>query len=268
MKDIILKKKIYFISGTARSGSTILSNILCQNPLLHATETSGCLDVLFGIRNQWNALIEHKAHPSPERLHNVLRAVFEGYYEDIAKPIVVDRSRGWLAYIEFVENILQEKMKIIVPVRPVADILASFEVLHRETSKVRQPPGEVENYFQFQTVKGRCDYWLRNDQVVGISLNRLSDAMRRGYTDRLHFVDFYTLTANPKKVLKGIYDFLDLEYFDHDFDHVEQVTEENDEVHGYVNLHKIRNKVESVKSRAIEVLGKDLVEEIQKRYKI
>jgi sulfotransferase len=261
-------KTVHMVSGLPRSGSTLLCNILAQNPRFHATHTSGSLDVLFGIRNNWNNLVEHKAHPCQEKLDAVLRASFQAYYSDIEEPVVFDKSRGWLAYIEFLEHIIGVKAKIIVPVRPMPDILASFETLYRETSKVKQPPGEAQNYFQFQTVQGRCAYWMRDEQVVGLALNRLHDAVRRGFQDRLHFVDFNNLTHYPKQTMKKLYEFLDEDYFDHDFNNVEQVTEENDDIHGFVNLHKIRNKVEPVKSRAVEVLGKDVVEHIVKTMKI
>lgn len=259
-----MNKTIYFISGCPRSGSTILANILAQNPKFCATHTSGCLDVLFNIRNHWHGQIEHKAHPCQEKLANVLRATFQAYYQDIDKPIVFDKSRGWLAYVELIENITQSKAKIIVPVRPIPDILASFETLYRETSKVRQPPAEAQNYFQFQTVKGRCDYWMRDDQVVGIALARIQDAVRRGLKDRLHFVDFSLLTSQPQQTMEKIYSFLEQEYYEHNFNNVEQITQEDDEIHGFVNLHQIRSKVEPVKSRAEEVLGKDIVEYVKK----
>ena len=258
-----MTKTVYFVSGMPRSGSTLLCNILFQNPKFHSTHTSGCMDVLFGIRNNWTNLTEHKAHPCPDKLNNVLKSAFEAYYSDIDRPVIFDKSRGWLAYIELLENIIGKKAKILVPIRPIPDIVASFESLYRETSKVRQPPGEAQNYFKFQTVQGRCDYWLQPDQVVGLSLNRLNDAIRRGLKDRLHFVDFNQLTSSPDKTLRAIYSFLGEEYYNHNFDYVEQVTSEDDEIHGFVNLHKIRNKVEPVKSRAEEVLGKDIVQHIK-----
>jgi sulfotransferase len=251
-------KTLYFISGLPRAGSTLLANILAQNPRFHSTHTSGCLDVLFAIRNNWDTLIEHKAHPVPEKLLSVLRAVFTAYHDDVTRPVVFDKSRGWLTYIEFIENIMGCKAKVLVPVRPVIDILASFEKLYRETSKVRRVPGEAENYFQFQTVQGRCNYWMRQEQPVGLALNRLGDVTKRGLQDRLHFVPFDILTTNPEKKMKEIYDFLGEKYYKHNFDHVEQVTQEDDEIHGFVNLHKIRNKVEPVKSSALEILGEDV----------
>jgi sulfotransferase len=241
------------------SGSTLLCNILAQNPKFHATATSGCLDVLFGVRNQWDKLIEHKADPCPKRLNNVLKTVFYTYYSDIDKPIVFSKSRGWIAYIELIEQIIGHKVKVLVPIRPMVDILASFEKLYRETSKVKQPPGEAENYFQFQTVKGRCDFWMRPEQPVGLALNRVDDVTKRGLRDRLHFVEFGRLTTNPKQKMKEIYDFLGEEHYEHNFNHVEQVTYEDDEIHGFINLHKIRNKVEPCPSKAKEILGEEVI---------
>lgn len=263
MKKVKKIRKFRFLSGIPRSGSTLLCNILCQNPEINATHTSGCLDVLFAIRNNWDTLPEHKAHPMPNSKINVLRAALKAYYEDCRKPIILDKSRGWPAHLEMVENILQEKAKIIVSIRSIPDVLASLEKLHRETAKVKQPPGELQNYALFQTVSGRCESWMEPQNVVGISYNRVVDALQRGYGDRMCFVDYDELTSDPQNTLKRIYNFLEEPYFDHNFDNVEQVTVEDDEIHGYVNLHKIQPKVSSKKSQAVEILGEELV----KKYK-
>jgi len=84
-----------------RSGSTLLCNILAQNPALHATATSGCMDVMFGIRNSWDKLIEHRSNPdragNKRALLRVLRAVMDAYYAEAAKPVIVEKCRGWLS---------------------------------------------------------------------------------------------------------------------------------------------------------------------------
>jgi hypothetical protein len=50
---------------------------------------------------------------------------------------------------------------------------------------------------------------------------------------------------------------LGYDYYPHNFDHVEQVTEENDDIHGIPGLHVIRNKVEP-----LPAYGRDLIGEI------
>lgn len=251
-------KTIHFVSGMPRSGSTLLCNILAQNPILRCTHTSGCLDVLFGLRNQWDSLVEHRSHPDDPAKIRVLRSVLESYHSTPDGTIVLDKGRGWLAHLEMTEQILGRKAKVIVPVRRLEEIIASMEKLHRATAAIQQPPGEAQNYMQFQTMEGRCNYWASGEGVVGLAFNRIKDAVNRGFGDRMHFVDYDALCSHPGDVLRSIYNFLGEEPFSHDLTKVEQVTTENDDIHGYVNLHRIRPLVMPQPSYAGDILGVDL----------
>ena len=50
--------------------------------------------------------------------------------------------------------------------------------------------------------------------------------------EKVLFIKFEDLCINPKKELKRIYSYLGLKEFQHDFDNVEQLTVEDDRVHG------------------------------------
>ena len=92
--------RIFFISGLPRSGSTLLANILAQNPDIHTAGTSGMLDVMFVVRNRWDRLIEHRAMNAQEsdwRKRNVLLGILAGYHGHVNEGIVFDKSRGHLA---------------------------------------------------------------------------------------------------------------------------------------------------------------------------
>lgn len=245
----------HFISGLPRSGSTLLCNILAQNPRFHTTGTSGVMDVMFGVRNQWNNLVEFKAAPNELAKLRVLRGILENYYADIDKPVIFDKCRGWLSLLEMAEFVLGHKAKVLVPVRDMRDVLASFEKLWRENAKTSQLAHESQNYFKFQTVEGRVDTWLQGDQPIGLAYNRIRDAITRGFGDRMYFVHFEKLTKDPQAVMNEIYDFLGEPRFNHNFDHVEQVTWEDDSMHGFKNLHSIRNKVEPIEPQWQKVLG-------------
>jgi len=249
-------KQILMVGGLPRSGSTLLMNILGQNPALHVTPSSGMMDVCFGVRNNWNKLIEHKANPelAAKKLPTVLRGIMQSYYQDVPEDIVVDKCRGWVSLFEMFAPLVD--MKVVVPVRDVRDVLASFEKLYRKASQSGQMLGEADNYFQFQTVEGRCHYWTQNNQPVGLAINRIRDAVKRGWKDRMFFCDFDALTNNPQETMQRIYEFWGLDPYEHDFNHVEQVTQEDDTVHLFgPGLHDIRSKVEPVKSSFADVLG-------------
>ena len=49
-----MSPRIAFQSSLPRSGSTLLSNIVGQNPEFHVTPTSGLLDLLKGARHYFS----------------------------------------------------------------------------------------------------------------------------------------------------------------------------------------------------------------------
>lgn len=243
-----MKRTIHFVAGLPRSGSTLLCNILAQNPRFHATSTSGILDIILLVRNQWDKLAEFQATKNEAGKLRVLRGILDAYHDDPKnlKPIVFDKSRAWLGFVELAEMILERKAKVLVCVRDIRDVLASFERLSRQNSATRQMPQEAENFFKWQTLEGRCETWVAANQPVGIAYNRVKDALARGYRDRMHFIAFEKLTADPRGTMQKVYQFLEEEEYAHNFDHVEQVTWEDDDMHGIQGLHTIRNKVEPV----------------------
>lgn len=134
----MIQKTIHFVSGLPRSGSTLLCNLLAQNPRFHATATSAILDVMFAVRNQWDKLVEFqaavdKAANEAAKLR-VLRGILQAYYDEVTLPVIFDKSRSWLAHLELAEAVLGDKAKVLVPVRDVRDVLSSFEKLWRAKS--------------------------------------------------------------------------------------------------------------------------------------
>ena len=159
------------------------------------------------------------------------------------------------AHHHVAEAVLGRKAKVLVPVRDLRDVLASFEKLWRENAKGAQAGQESANYFQFQTAQGRAEVWMRADQPVGLAYNRITDAIQRGFSDRMFLVDFDDLTRKPEETMKKVYQFLGEDYFNHNFEHVEQVTWEDDSIHGFKGLHNIRSKVAPMGPQWPTVLG-------------
>lgn len=254
------KRKIYFISGLPRSGSTLLANILAQNPKIHTTPTSACHESMFVLKNNWNEWIEHKASKDlsdEKNLRRVLKGVLYNYHST-DRPIVIDKSRGWVYIAELLEFVMEEKPKILVPVRNIAEIVSSFEKLHRKNIHCQKERGD---FFKSQTIRGRAEELLNEKGVIGIAYNRIKDALDRGWKDSLHFIEFQDLTNNPDTVFQEIYNFLEEPQFTHDFNNVEQYTYEDDSVHGFKNLHTIRKKVEPVEDDSTKILGYDFASE-------
>lgn len=249
------EKQVVTIAGLPRSGSTLLCNILNQNPAFHATETSGVLQLLLMVKNNWNNIIEFKAVRNEPAKLRVLRSMLFSFYADQDKKIIFDKCRGWPEQLAMLESILGQKAKMLVTVRDMRDVLASFEVLWRKESKTGQTSQEKAFPVEFQTVEGRCEVMMRANQPVGSAYQKMKDAILRGYADRMHFIQFERLTTHPEKVMRDVYTFLNEPYFPHDFEHVEQTTKEDDFFHGFTDLHTIRKSIEPVPSQWQTILG-------------
>lgn len=261
---------IHFCSGLPRSGSTLLMNVLGQNPRFKTTATSGICEMIMSARNYWDKISEFRAMDEQESEAaklRVLRGMLEAYHGNVEQPVVVDKCRGWHSELELLECLLDRKVKVLVPVRHLLDILSSFEKLYRKTKVTRRLPQEDASYYQMLTLEGRCQNLLGVNQILGSAISRIKDAVARGFRDRLYFVEFDRLCRAPRTVLKEIYEFLDEEEFEHDFNNVEQLTHENDRAHVWMGLHDIRPQIEPVESDWSKVLKPYLSPGILQAYK-
>jgi len=237
---------IFFVSGLPRSGSTLLMNLLAQNPIFHATPTNDLVEMVMGVRNTWTNMISFKAQGIEvvrPRIISSIRGMMGGFFEKEIeeRKIIFDKSRGWIANIELLEEILGRKIKIIVTVRDVRAIVASFEKIHRKSQMTKISPGG-DAFFDMQSVNGRAKQILNTQAVVGLSIARFRDALDRGLADRLIIIPYHQLTSNTEVVMNGLHDTLGLPRFNYDSKNVAQITKEDDSVHG-MELHKIRSEV-------------------------
>jgi sulfotransferase len=244
-------KEIFFINGMPRSGSTLLCNILAQNPEFHVTATSGLPDIIGSIHQSWQQNPAIKASESSEKQLVLINGLFQSYHSDTDRPTVFNKSRGWASILELVELSLNQPIKIISTTRKITSILASFEKLYRKELKdinspmVRRP--------EMAVLSGRLNTWANT--VVGGSFNSIQDAFLRGHRDKFHLVDYDSLTREPRTQLLGVYDFLNKPYFEHDFNNVQQYTHENDIEHGFSDLHTIRSVIKPQLDDSREILG-------------
>jgi sulfotransferase len=263
-----MASKIFYQSSLPRAGSTLLQNILAQNPDFYVTPTSGLLELIFGARLNYTNSAEFKAQDAAAMKKAFLafsRAGMEAYFQALTdKPYVVDKSRGWGVHFDLLEMIFGEEPKIICMVRDLRQILSSME------KKFRQNPDKyraVENHANLTgtTTLKRVLLGLQS-APVGLALDRLLEVHQRGWAKKILFVRFEDLTTEPAAVVQRIYRYLGVPEFTHDFNRVLQVTQEDDQVFGIPGLHEIRPKVEPLKNDHLEVLGRDAVRHLQQNY--
>ncbi len=231
-----MQKGIHFISGLPRSGSTLLSALLRQNPALHAHITSpigSLVNAVLRDISQGNETSVFLDDPQRER---ILRGLFNNYYEDIAlEQTVFDTNRGWTAQLELIGHLFPD-CKVICCVRPIPWIIDSLERL------IRKNKFELSKIFGFETgmtVYSRADGLMRDSGLIGFPLAALKQAMNSPMHHRLLLVPYDVLSTEPRTTLDAIYDFVGLPRFEHDPENIRFSTQEFDARLGTPGLHDI-----------------------------
>lgn len=261
------EKQIYFQSSLPRSGSTLLQNILGQNPDFYVTPTSGVLELLFSARQSYSTVIEFKAQDK-----DLMRTGFlgfcknglQGFYQDITdKPIVVDKCRGWGIHYNFLNTFI-DNPKIICMVRDLRGVYASMEKNFRKNPEKSKG---TENWSTGEgtTIQSRVDVWSRT-MPVGMSINRLKEVIDTGVSDNILFIKYEELVSEPKNIMKIIYTYLEQPYYVHDFDNINQITKEDDVIYGHYGDHIIKNKLENISPNYEKILGKEVCDNIFNSY--
>jgi len=264
-----MAEKIFFQSSMPRSGSTTLQNLISQNPDFYANSTSGLLELLFGARANFSTSLEFKAQDQ-ELMNKAFKGfclgAIEGYANGLTnKKYLLDKSRGWGVYRGFLESFYPNP-KIICLVRNLKDVVCSYEKIYR-SNQLQHDAIRNDADARGTTVHKRVDEWVHPTNTIGRAVERIFEMKRLGYDDKILFVKYEDLCLYPDTVMAKVYEYLEIPYFQHNFDNIEQVTKEDDNVYGLGNgLHTIRPKLEMKPSDADKVLGKDITKWLYETY--
>lgn len=239
--------KFHFISGLPRSGSTLFSGILRQNPRFHADMSSPVGSLLNGILEQIGAGSEFYSFFDEDKRRSMCMAMFDAYYaNEKEKQVIFDTNRMWCAKMHQLEELFDD-FKIICLVRNPAWVMDSFEQIYRKNpfnySKMFAPNNR-------HTVYSRCESMI-NGGIVGASWTALKEAYYGDHSERLLLVDYDLLTMHPTRTLSLVYDFIRETEYQHDFDNVEFSHDEFDYTIGVKGLHTVKRKVEHRSRRSI-----------------
>lgn len=234
-----MKKEYFFISGLPRSGSTLLSAILKQNPDFYADISSPLYHLVSSTikiitNSESNFVIDE------EKRKEILYSLFDGCYKSINSPVVFDTNRAWTSKTALLKE-LYPKTKIICCVRDLPCILDSFE---RIVNKNCLYSPSITDEEACQTVTTRCDALMdvkKEGQVIrpyyfleeGLLLN----------PDMIMLVEYELLCKYPELTMKKIYEFIEKPYFEHDFKNVEYKNENFDRSLNLKDLHTVKKEV-------------------------
>ena len=241
--------KYHFISGLPRSGSTLLSALLKQNPRFHAGMSGPVAGMFNTLTGEMSGRNEFSVFITDDQRKRVLRGLFENYYGDEFKQeVIFDTNRMWCTKLGQLDELLPDS-RVIACVRHIPWVVDSVERLIR---KNKYQPSSIFNYNPGGTVYQRADGLSAGDGLVGYSFNALKEGFHSETAGKqLMLVQYESLTREPARTMAAIYDFIGEPQFTHDFENVDYDAHEFDMRAGTPGLHKVRKKVTPAERQTI-----------------
>jgi sulfotransferase len=252
----------HFLSGLPRSGSTLLSSILNQNPDIYSGANSPMCGMMFNLEQSILASEQYRAYPKPEVMPATITGVLNNYYSDRSEPIIIDKSREWSIQEHF--NVLLRNMdkdpKVILTVRNVTDILASFiYMIYQNPQSPSFIDQEIQARQEFNFYRPiddiRCDHLMRPKGLIDNALYGIAFAMLEENKDYFHIVEYEDLINNTKQTIDGVYEFLSLDPYNHDYSNIINLAPEDDRVYGLKGLHDVRSEISRREINKEEILS-------------
>jgi sulfotransferase len=231
-------KNYYFISGLPRSGSTLLSAILKQNPRFYSNITDNLLSHFRSQIEVGNSIPSNEFNE--EKLKHILRATVDSFYHDTEYPVIFNTNRLWTNLLPELKS-LYPYTKIICCVRDINWIIDSFERMHQAN------PFRISTVYPKNVdlnVYTRTNSLMSEGGIVKLPYDSLKSAFCGPHRDMILFVEYDLIAKNPGGVMKTIYNFIEQPYFEHDFDNVSSSYDEYDTNIGMNGLHTTLKKVE------------------------
>lgn len=199
------------VAGLPRSGSTLLCQLLGDHPEIDCEGHSSPLcNTLFGVRRQISdepfflSQLDVQFDRTYAHLRSAMQGFFRGWYHDCEKPVVVDKNRAWLHCIEFLLH-LDPEARLLVTIRELGQVYGSIESRHQETILV-DFIDHLADYDRY----GRADQLFAKDRQIGAPLGaiRAVQDLPQQVRDRLYFVKFEDLMAQPVETMSNVFSWL------------------------------------------------------------
>ena len=257
-------KDIFFLHGLPRAGNTVFGSIINQNKDVAVTANSICADMIgeLSALKKTDIFLNYPDHKS---FDNVVKLVFENYYRDWNYKYIIDRAPWGMPINLFNLKNIRKNIKIIVLVRDIIEVLGSF-IRWSE----REPTSFVNKYAA-KTREEKCHMLMNKDGVIVKELIGIKHLLDHQPKELYHIIDYNDFVKNPEKIIDGVYNFLDIPKFKHDFNNIGQFKVNNmgydDESYHGKGLHTLKEgAIKNYKEdyNAYDIVPKNIIDTYKK----
>jgi len=218
------------LSGLPRSGSTLLSVILHQNPKIHAEGNSAVCQMMWDMWQscEKNCNEQLSANNRLDTKYQLLNQIPKIYYQNTTREVVVDKCRSWTlpANQDLLRRFITDKPKTIVLTRPIDEIVASFASLYERNNR---------EFDENVLLRENSDPLMRS--LLGVNWAK---QVNKG---EFLFITYKELVDETDAVLDSVYSFIGIERYEHDLNNILNEMPENDSVYGLIGMHDVRQTI-------------------------
>jgi len=251
-------QQLHYCLGLPRTASSLIMNILNENPRIFTTGTCCMPYFLDACHNRSNEVSEFIALDKDvlnKSYINFLRQGMRGWFEAMTdKPIVFSKSRIWAEWLPHTFAI-DPNSKYLVILRDLRDIICSFESL---LWKFPQVPTQTTYQEPFE--KRMEMYCTDTQSLLGRPLQMLPHLMEVAQKNPNSFFlcKHEHFNEKPRETLQMIYQWLGEPNFEHDFDNIPKPDYyEHDTCYRSLVSHKTRSKLEKLEPRWPKVMTEE-----------
>ena len=256
-------QQLHYCLGLPRTCSTVMMNILNQNPRIFTTGTCCMPYFIDACQKRSNEAVEFMTLKK-DVLNNAylsfLREGIRGWFESMTnKPIVFSKHRVWGEFLPTTFAINPES-KYLVLLRDLRDIVCSFDSLSWKYPNVNYVCPDGENIVHKSMDDRMKHYCSEVDSILARPLSMLPHICEVSLKNpnKFLFVRQEDFNINPKQILRQIYKWLGEDYFDHDLEQISHSDYyEHDTIYRSLVSHKVRNKLEKIEPRWTKVMSKE-----------
>ena len=255
-------QQLHYCLGLPRTGSSVIMNILNENPRIFTTGTCAMTYFVKACQDQTQHMSEFIALDKDvlcKSYLNFLRQGMRGWFEEMTdKPIVISKSRTWAEWLPHTFAI-DPNSKYLVILRDLRDIICSFDSLVWKYPEIKFSFDDIP--IHFQSFEKRIEmYCTDNQSLLGRPLQFLPHVMEVAHKNPNNFLTlrYEDFNENPSEALQVIYKFLGEQNFEHDFDNIPKPDYyEHDTVYRSLVTHKTGTKLKKVEPRWPKVMTKE-----------
>ena len=231
-------KQINFLHAAPRSGNTVFSALLNQNPALNVSANSLVIDIMKSIAvGKGSTMFQN--FPDEKSFDNVLKLVYPNYYKDWPADVIFDRSLvGYEKNYNLITKYVNPNFKCVVLIRDLFDVFASYLKWADDSPNCFLNENKIP-------VDKQIEHLMHPDGLIHQSLMGTTNLYNNHRSNTI-FIYYKDFVDSPKKEIERLYKFFNLKHFEHDFENIPQFKvneiQYKDEIYGD-NMHTISSNL-------------------------